>query len=347
MSYEIGRAALNLEWTPRVARTEYVDNWEVVRRFTGRDPRHDGSAWREFYDAVHLDFLWNTDEGPVPWSARGRVTDMGHAAYLEDASDFRRSAPSPFLDAQDVLSFSAVAEYGLLPFDDLVAYYERRHQEARAAYDQVVTGGYYNTLLSGAIQAFGWERLLEAAGEDPARFGEDVLGAIFEQSLHHCRAWAQTSIEFFMCHDDMVWSQGPFLSPSFYRQYVFPRYAALWQPLKEAGKRVLFTSDGTFDMFAGDIVAAGADGLCFEPSNDLPELVARYGRTHALIGGADCRTLTFGTRESIEQELRGIFDLARDCPGFVFCTGNHFPANIPWEHARFYFDLIEELGRRT
>jgi hypothetical protein len=33
MSYEIGRAALNLQWTPRVARTEYVDNWEVVLHF--------------------------------------------------------------------------------------------------------------------------------------------------------------------------------------------------------------------------------------------------------------------------------------------------------------------------
>jgi len=38
--------------------------------------------------------------------------------------------------------------------------------------------------------------------------------------------------------------------------------------LKEAGRGAVHL-DGTFDMFAGDIVAAGADGLCFEPSNDF------------------------------------------------------------------------------
>ena len=44
MSYEIGKAAMNLQWTERVARTEYNDNWEIVRHFTGGDPRHDPSS---------------------------------------------------------------------------------------------------------------------------------------------------------------------------------------------------------------------------------------------------------------------------------------------------------------
>lgn len=347
MSYEIGRAALNLEWTPRVARTEYVDNWEVVRHLTGKDPRQHPEAWREFYDAIHLDYLWTVNDGPIPWEQRGRVTDMGHAAYLEDGSDFRQPTESPFRSAQQVLAFDAVREYGLTPpVDELAAYYERWYQQQQAAHDQVISGGYYRTLISGAIAAFGWERLLEAAGEDPERFGERVLGSFFELSLHHYRAWAQTSIEFFMCHDDMVWTQGPFMRPELYRRYVFPRYRELWAVLKQTGKKVLFTSDGTFDMFLEDLIAAGADGFCFEPTNDLELLVRTCGKTHVLMGGADCRTLALGTRADIERELRCIFDVARDCPGFVFATGNHFPANIPLDHALFYFELVEELGAR-
>jgi hypothetical protein len=346
MSYEIGKAALNLQWTARVARTEYVDNWEIVRHFTGKDPRQHPEAQKEFNDAVHLDFLWTTNEGPVPWGHGGRTTNMGHARYLEDGSDFRPMTPSPFKTAEEVLTFNAVAEYGLPDFDRLVAYYERWYRAEQAANDQVITGGYYQTLVSGAIQAFGWEMLLEAAGQAPARFGEEVLGSIFELSRHHYQAWARTSIEFFMCHDDMVWTQGPFLNPAFYRKYVFPRYRELWRPLKEAGKRVLFTTDGTFDMFLDDLIEAGADGFCFEPSNNLELLVRKCGQTHALIGGADCRTLAFGTKADIEKELRWIFGVTRECPGLVFATGNHFPANIPLENALFYFDLIEELGKR-
>jgi len=347
MSYEIGRAALNLQWTERVARTEYVDNWEIVRYFTGKDPRQDWGAWREFNDAIHLDFLWTTDDGPVPWGHGGRTTNMGHAVYVEDGSDYRPVQPSPFESADEVLAFHAVKEYGLPDFEELVGYYEQSYQDRQAANpNQVVTGGYYNTIVSGAIQAFGWQMLLEAAGDDPERFGQDVLGSIFELSLHYHKAWAQTSIEFFMCHDDMVWTQGPFMNPVFYRKYIFPRYKELWRTLRDAGKKVLFTSDGTFDMFLDDLVEAGADGLCFEPTNHLELLARRCGQTHALIGGADCRTLSFGTKEDIEKELRWVFEVTRDCPGFMFATGNHFPANIPLENALFYFDLVEKLGKR-
>ena len=208
VSYEIGKAALNLEWTERVARTEYNDNWEIVRHYTGKDPREHPEAEREFNDAVHLDFLWRTDDGPVPWEERGRVTDMGHATYVEDGSDRRDPVASPFTSADEVLTFNAVEEYGLPDFDELVAYYEETYQRDQAANDQVVTGGYYNTLVSGAIAAFGWEMLLAAAGENPERFGENVLGSFFELTLHHARAWAETSIEFFMCHDDMYFEEG-------------------------------------------------------------------------------------------------------------------------------------------
>jgi hypothetical protein len=346
MSYEIGKAALNLEWTERVARFEYMSNREVVRHFTGKDPRQCPEAWGEFDRALHLDFCWSTNDGPVDWGERGRVTDMGHAVWLDDASDFRPMTPSPFKDPQQVLAFNAVVEYELPSFSDLVDYYERTWQERQATTDQVVTGGYYKTIVSGAIQAFGWEMLLTAAGDDPECFCEDVLGSFYELSLHHHKAWSETSIEFFMCHDDMVWTHGPFMRPELYRRYVFPRYKELWRPLKEAGKRVLFTADGTYDMFIDDLIDAGADGFCFEPTNDLGLLVSKCGKTHALIGGADCRTLTFGTKLDIEKEVRRVLDVTKDCPGFLFGVGNHFPPNIPLENALFYFDLVEQLGRR-
>ncbi|MHB0939047.1 MAG: uroporphyrinogen decarboxylase family protein [Armatimonadota bacterium] len=339
MSYDIGIKALNLQWTERVARTEYNDNAEIVRYFAEKFP---GTPFEE---VLHLDYLWVTHDGPTDWS-KGRVTDMGHAVYVEDGSDYRRPKPSPFKTADEVLNFNCVREYGLPDFTALVDFYENHYRATQAAHDAVISGGYYKTIVSGAIQAFGWEMLLEGAGEDPGRFGEDVLGSIFEYSLHHFKAWAETSIEVFMCHDDMVWTQGPFLHPEFYRKYIFPRYKELWKPLKDAGKRILFTSDGTYDMFLDDLATAGADGFCFEPTNDLEMMVRKYGQTHVLMGGADCRTLSFGTKDDVERELRWVFDLARGCPGFVFATGNHFPANIPLEHALLYFDLIDELGRR-
>ena len=347
MSYAIGKAALNLQWTERVARTEYMDNWEVIRHITGKDPQKDPTAWKDFFTAIHLDYSWAVNDGPVGWGQRGRVTDMGHAVYVEGGTDYRKMKESPFKTAADVLSFDAVREYGLPDYKDLVAYYEKWYRDNQTPADFVVSGGYYKTIISGAIEAFGWEMLLTAAGEDPKRFGEKVLGSIFELSLHHYRAWAETSIEFFMCHDDMVWTEGAFIHPDFYRAYIIPRFKELWKPLKKAGKRIIFCADGTYDMFLDDLAEAGADGFCFEPTNDLKMMAKKYGKTHVLMGGADCRTLTFGTKADIEREMTWVFELARACPGFVFATGNHFPANIPLENALYYFELVDKLGKRT
>jgi len=347
MTYSIGHDALNLIPRERLARVEYNDNWEIVRHVTGKDPRKDHAATREFNDWSKMDFCWIVNDGPVPWGRRGRITDMGHASYVEDGSDLRTNSTSPFQTSQDVLAFNAVTEYGFTPMDELVAYYEKFYQDVKSANpNQVVTGGYYNTIVSGAIAIFGWQLLLEGLADDPNKFGEEVLGAIFEQTMHHARAWSQTSIEYYMCHDDMVWTSGAFVRPSFYRSYVFPRYKELWKMLHDAGKKVLYTADGLYDFFMDDIVDAGADGLIFEPCNNLETIVSKYGQTHSLFGGVDCRTLTFKSIPEIEEEVRRTSALALKCPGFFLGCGNHFPANIPLENGLAYFKFLDQYGQR-
>ena len=146
----------------------------------------------------------------------------------------------------------------------------------------------------------------------------------------------------------MVWSQGAFLHPDFYRRAIFPRYAELWRPLREAGKKVLFCSDGNFIEFLDDVAAAGADGFIFEPMVPLEEVVRRYGRTHVVVGSkVDCRTMTFGTKEAVRAEIDSTLELACGCPGFIFAVGNHIPANVPVEIALFYFDYLRKHWTRS
>ncbi len=339
MSYQIGIDTIHLRPTPRPAHTEYCSN-DAVRRAVEK------TAGRSLEEAWDFDFTWSTNDGPVPWCDRGRVTDMGHAEFLEGGVDRREAKSSPFVDPEQVLAFDAVEEYGLPDFDELAAYYERFYQDAQQANsNQVFPGGYYKTIVSGAIDAFGWEMLLMAAA-DAERF-ERVLDSIFRLSLHHYRAWAETSIDVFICHDDMVWSEGAFMRPDFYRNVIFPRYQQLWAVLKDAGKKVLFCSDGDWTEFLDDIVAAGADGFIFEPMVSFETVVERYGQTHVIAGSkVDCRTLTFGTRDKIRAEIDATLELALDCPGFMFAVGNHIPSNVPVENALFCMDHLQQHWTR-
>ena len=359
MSYQIGMDCIYLRPTPRLAHTEYCSN-DALRRYVAqrqREQEKQGNGKEEgegkgeanlqsLENYLDFDFLWCTNDGPQPWSQRGRVTDMGHADFLEGGTDRRQPKPSPFTDPEEVWAFDAVKEYGLPDFASLVAYYEKSYREGQAKNpNQVVTGGYYKTIVSGAIEAFGWDMLLLAASE-PDKFAR-VLDSFFRLTMHHVQAWAKTSMQVYINHDDMVWTAGPFMHPDFYRQVIFPRYRELWKVLKDAGKKVLYCSDGNFTPFVDDIAAAGADGFIFEPLTSLDKIVAGYGQTHVIIGSkVDCRTLTFGTPQQIAAEVDATLKLAFACPGFMFAVGNHIPSNVPVANAMFYWEYLRQRWGR-
>ena len=339
MSYSIGTDILNLRPAPRPGHVVYSLHdplRERVRADTGLS----------LEDAWECDLIWHTNDGPNPWGALGRVTDMGHAEFIAGGLDRRDPVPCPFRSLDEARAFDAVREYGLQDTDTLTGFYEGVFRDGQRQYpNQLFTGGYYKTLISGAIEIFGWDMLLQLAADQDAF--ETVLDTIFQVSLHHYRAWANTGIEAFICHDDMVWTQGPFMDPAFYRRVLFPRYKALFKILHDAGKKVLYCSDGTWTAFVDDIADAGADGFIFEPTMPLESIAARYGRSHVLIGSAiDCRTLTFGSREQIRAEVDATLRVARDCPGFFIAVGNHIPSNVPLENALFYFACLREGWQR-
>jgi hypothetical protein len=331
MSRQLALDTIALKPVERFAHTEYSLEYHQagLHRRVGPEPDTQASL-RDLYAHWGLDFLWTVEDGlRGDWGKFGRNTDMGHAEYASDGSDLRKPNLCPFEAPEEVWEFDAVKEYGLPTMAEQVAAYEAWLTQKRRDFpDQLCTGGYYKTIVSGGIQAFGWDMLLEAAAE-PDRM-ERVWDGFFRRTKFHMDAWAQTSAEAIIQHDDFVWTAGAFMRPDLYRAHIIPRYAELWKPLKRAGKKVLFCSDGDFREFAGDIVAAGADGLIFEPVMDFAEMVARFGQTTALVGSfVDCRDLTFGTWETVRAKVDRTLELARTCRGVMLAVGNHLPANIP------------------
>jgi len=144
----------------------------------------------------------------------------------------------------------------------------------------------------------------------------------------------------------MVWTAGSIFRPEFYRTYVFPNYKRYWDCVRDAGKKVLFCSDGNFTQYVDDLAAAGAEGFIFEPTTDLEYIVRKYGRTHVIMGNADCRILTYGTRDQVRAEVQRCMDLGRNCPGFFFAVGNHIPPNIPIGNADACMEAYWDMRRR-
>jgi hypothetical protein len=341
MSRQVAVDTIHLKSVPRLAHTDYSVEYhrDYLSARTGLPVSH-SEFRRRSYDFWGMDLCWSTHDGLYGFD-RGRQTNMGHAAYASDGSDKVDASDCPFTTEEEIWAFDAVKEYGLPSRKEQIVQYEQSVQANRTNLpDQLVTGGYYKTIVSGAIQSFGWDMLLTALSD--RRRMERVLDSFFRRTLFHMECWAATSIEVVIQHDDFVWTSGAFMNPEIYRNVIIPRYAELWKPLHAAGKKVLFCSDGDFTQFAEDIVRAGADGLIFEPCNDFGWMVERFGGSIALVGSfVDCRDMTFNGWDSVQRSMDRTFELAARHRGLIFAVGNHIPPNVPDEMMDNYIDYLK------
>lgn len=149
-----------------------------------------------------------------------------------------------------------------------------------------------------------------------------------------------------MVHDDIVWTSGAFFQPEWYRRYVFANYKKLFAPLHDAGKIILYTSDGDYTAFVDDIVVCGVNTFVLEPTTDMRYIAERYGKAHGFVGNADTRILLVGTKDDIYREVKRCMDIGKKYPGFFMAVGNHIPHNTPVDNVLYYNEYYEQLSRR-
>jgi hypothetical protein len=347
MSYTSGMSALNLQMTDTVPRTEYSadQHWDLVQAVTGLDTtqtENRPAASRAFMKAWDYAFVWQTPGGyEIPVR-----TDMGHAVYAAGGDDYRQPASCPFASVDEALALDIPSRFSNPPQKEIDCICNEAYLRAQGnTPDLLVTGGIYHTLFSGLIDIFGWEMFLLAAGTNEKRFAS-IVAAYAQWIAPWFAGYAASKAPVIMSHDDICWTSGPVLHPDWYRKYIFPQYKKLWRPVLAAGKKLIFTSDGTYDMFFNDIVACGAHMLVMEPGNDMRSFAEKHGRTHGFVGNADTRVLLTGSRDEIYNEVKRCMDIGQQCPGFILAVGNHIPANTPVENALWYDECYRRLAKR-
>ena len=83
-----------------------------------------------------------------------------------------------------------------------------------------------------------------------------------------------------------------------------------------------------------------------EMNRAMSAICERYGKTHFIIGNADTRVLTFGTKDQIRAEVERCMHAGKRCPGYFLCCSGHLAANVPVENALYYNDMYMRLRNR-
>jgi hypothetical protein len=352
MSYENGWKALNLEFSDKIPRTEYStdSNWPLLQQVTGIDTTIEANrpeAVKAFRKTWDYSLNWSVLIGSKFISQTGgRYTSMGHAVYQNDGSDYNDHIVQGFSTPEEAIALDPCKEYGEFDQQTLIDNFENHYRaNCERLPDEVNMSGIYITMFSGLIEIFGFDTLLLTMGMYEKEFGK-VIEGYYHWIKQFFDAYAKTDIPVMMVHDDLCWTEGPVTHPEWYRTYIFPYMKKLIQPVKEAGKKILFTSDGTIDEFFGDIVDCGADMLFMEPTSDIKKFAHKYGDRCGFVGGMDCRGITYCSNEEIEAKVKSIMEFGRQFPGFMLAVGNHLPPDTPVEKALFYNEMYEKHACR-
>ena len=212
----------------------------------------------------------------------------------------------------------------------------------KAPEGSTASAGFYNTMFMWPLLTFGWQLFLETCLDE--RF-ERIMDEFAEINRRVFRSFARLPVNFVICHDDIVNSRGPTCSPAWMHKYIFPRYEEFWGILKDAGKEVLFMSDGCMDAYADDVFVCGARGIISEPYTDY-KTIARKHKDCFLAGEGDNRILTRNDPDEIRAMVESMVETALMTGGYMMCVGNHIPWNVTPEGIKRYFDLSAELAHR-
>ena len=353
MSYQTGMSAMNLEMPRRIPRTEYSGElyFDLMKTITGIDVSPSSNekvkldAELALRKAWNYDFSWNIMVD-APYAFKNHRTKMGHANFTQAGLDYTDEISSVFNNYQEVLDFDPFSVFGKIDENKVINDFEENYKKRLKLYpDEVNMTGIYISCVSGLIDLFGWDLLLLAAGMDSEKFGQ-LTNRYSNWIGQYFIALAKSNVPIAMVHDDLVWSAGPFIHPDWYRKYIFPNIKKNILPLREANKKIMFTSDGNFDLFIDDIADCGVNGFILEPLTDMQYIADKYGKTHVIIGNVDTRIIMFGSKEDIFNEVKRCIDIGKNCPGFFMAIGNHISSNTPIENLLYYNDVYNKLSIR-
>ncbi|MCX7916885.1 MAG: hypothetical protein N2589_01985 [bacterium] len=126
--------------------------------------------------------------------------------------------------------------------------------------------GFYNTMFMWPILVFGYENFLNICLEPEF---ERIMEEFAEINRRVFRAISRLPINWVCCHDDIVTTNGPLVSPNWIRKFIFPRYEEFFSIIKNSGKHIVFMSDGCLDIFVDDLMSLGIRGIITEPYTNI------------------------------------------------------------------------------
>lgn len=336
--YDRIMAALNFEEGDRVPIWDYIDNRAVYRYFADDEPDY-LKGMVKVYHGLGIDLC------------RGFGASFDESQEGQRGENWMISGMTRWLTKRPINSIEDLKRYQ--PHELTEEEVERwvQHQKAMQRafepYTMWVPGagcGFDATYMLMGLELFSY------AIYEAREHLERIMWTLSENGAKLARAAAKEKLcPIFFTWSDIAYKDRLMVSPEFLRQTFIPCLRKVVEPLKEAGIKVIFHSDGNVMEILDDMIEVGIDGLNpIEPlaGMDIGYLKRRYYGRLVLVGNVDCsQVLPLGTPEEVVEAVKECIRVASPGGGHLMGSSSEIVPATPLENVLIFYDAIKRYGR--
>lgn len=256
---------------------------------------------------------------------------------------------------------SSLEKEGLLALERQIKIFEKKLSEPVVFSDQSI------------FEA--WDKIVQIAGKDFAiAFSTGIaipMNPVYLEALMTKPEWIEIFLDyqtiqciefmkeakrhgadFVLGGGDLANSNGPVYNPEIFRKMLAPRYKKILEVSHSLGLFYVFRSDGnTRPLWKTWFDEIGFDGYAEIDKSagiDIGELKNLYGDRITLIGNIDCaRTLVYGTKQDIENEVKDCIKKAAKGGGFILSSSNSIHYNVPAKNLIYMVEAARKFGGKN
>jgi uroporphyrinogen decarboxylase len=156
-------------------------------------------------------------------------------------------------------------------------------------------------------------------------------------------------VDCFSISDDWGGTHALLMSPAHLREFFIPPFRRIVQGLKSLGLPVIMHNDGRIWDVLDDLVDTGIDG--FHPVEraagmDLAKVKHDYAGRLCPIGNVNNKsTMSVGTPEEVEAEVRECIEIGAPGGGYILSTDHSIHDGMPLENVMAYLEAARKYGR--
>jgi len=231
-----------------------------------------------------------------------------------------------------------------LPDPDHPARYEKvsewlaRFKGEYAVFARIRTGS-ASLLESMGIEQFAYNVF------DRPDFVKEVHRRFSEWTIRVLRHLNRMDFDFYWVNDDLADTKATFMSRAMYQEFFLPYQKMVARAIQ---KPWVFHSDGNLMPVLEDLLTLGMNGLhpIQQAAMDIGKIKSLYGKRICILGNIDLDyTLTQGTPQEVEREVRERIAVAGEGGGYIITSANSLPDYCKLENVWAMSQAIRKYGQ--